>query len=65
MTTTREQAKRTLPEPDGDFYRITDALSEEDMEIVRRVRSFMEERVQPIINTYWMRDEFPFEAPLI
>jgi len=63
MTTTKEriERERPLPEPDGDFYRITDALSEEDREIVRRVRSFMEKKVQPIINTYWMRDEFPFE----
>jgi glutaryl-CoA dehydrogenase len=63
MTTTQERTERErpLPEPDGDFYRITDALSEEDREIVRRVRSFMEERVQPVINGYWMRDEFPFE----
>ena len=63
MTTTQERTERErpLPEPDGDFYRITDALSEEDREIVLRVRSFMEERVQPIINGYWMRDEFPFE----
>jgi glutaryl-CoA dehydrogenase len=63
MTTTQERTERErpLPEPDGDFYRITDALSEEDREIVRRVRHFMEERVQPVINGYWMRDEFPFE----
>ncbi len=63
MTTTQERTERErpLPEPVGDFYRITDALSEEDREIVRRVRHFMEERVQPVINGYWMRDEFPFE----
>ena len=47
MTTAREQAKQTqqLPTPDGDFYGIADALSEEDREVVRQVREFMEEKV--------------------
>ena len=63
MGTVREQAKqvRELPRPDGDFYGIRSVLSEEDQDILIRVRSFMEENVAPIINDYWMRDEFPFE----
>ena len=63
MGTVREQAKqvRELPRPDGDFYGIKSVLSEEDGDVLRRVRSFMEENVAPIINDYWMRDEFPYE----
>ena len=63
MGTVREQAKsvQDLPQPDGDFYGIRDVLSEEDQGILRRVRSFMEENVAPIINDYWMRDEFPHQ----
>ena len=63
MGTTREQAKGVLdlPQPDGDFYGIKSVLSEEDRDVLRRVRSFMEENVAPIINDYWMRDEFPYE----
>ena len=63
MGTAREQAKqvRELPQPDGDFYGIRSVLSEEDQDVLRRVRSFMEENVAPIINDYWMRDEFPYE----
>ena len=63
MGTVREQAKQVhdLPQPDGDFYGIRDVLSQEDQEILRRVRSFMEQNVAPIINDYWMRDEFPYE----
>jgi hypothetical protein len=29
--------------------------------IVTKVRSYMDSRVQPIINTYWSDDAFPFE----
>jgi glutaryl-CoA dehydrogenase len=39
-----------------DFYNIIP-----DIPILKKVRTFMEEQVQPIINEYWIRDEFPFE----
>lgn len=63
MGTVREQAKevRELPLPDGDFYGIRSVLGEEDQDVLRRVRSFLEAEVDPIINDYWMRDAFPFE----
>jgi glutaryl-CoA dehydrogenase len=50
-----------LPEADGDFYRISQTLSDEDNAVRLAVRTFMEKEVQPIINDYWERDEFPFE----
>jgi glutaryl-CoA dehydrogenase len=50
-----------LPEPDGDFYMLARTLSPEDNALRLQVRSFMEEKVEPIINGYWERDEFPFE----
>src|SRR4051794_723898 len=63
MATAREQAKQEqqLPPPDGDFYGIVDVLSREDRDLLGRVRDFMEEKVTPIINDHWMRDEFPFD----
>jgi glutaryl-CoA dehydrogenase len=36
-------------------------LSQEDQELLRRVRSFMETEVTPIINQYWTREEFPHQ----
>ncbi|HZG62460.1 MAG TPA: acyl-CoA dehydrogenase family protein [Rubrobacteraceae bacterium] len=64
MATSREQAKQEqqLPPPDGDFYGLVGTLSQEDRDLVSQVRTFMEEKVAPIINDYWMRDEFPFEV---
>jgi glutaryl-CoA dehydrogenase len=45
----------------GDFYAIECLLPESDRLLLDRVRSFMEQKVAPIINHYWMRAEFPFE----
>jgi glutaryl-CoA dehydrogenase len=61
--TTRGQNKITaafLP-INGDFYQITELLSEADQELLARVRAFMEEQVALIINGYWARAEFPFQ----
>ncbi len=45
----------------GDFYRVEDMLDTEDQALLRRVRTFMEEKVAPVITQYWARAEFPFE----
>jgi glutaryl-CoA dehydrogenase len=52
---------KPLPEANGDFYQIASTLSPEEQAIRTKVRAFMEAEVQPIINDYWERDEFPFE----
>jgi glutaryl-CoA dehydrogenase len=50
-----------LPSADGDFYMVSQTLNDEDNAIRLKVRSFMETEVEPIINDYWARDEFPFD----
>lgn len=52
-------AKHRLPRADGDFYHISTVVSEEDQALLHRVRTFMETEVAPIINQYWIREEFP------
>ncbi|HEX9130708.1 MAG TPA: acyl-CoA dehydrogenase family protein, partial [Ktedonobacteraceae bacterium] len=54
-------AQKSLPRVNGDFYQINATLSEEDQELLRRVRAFMETEVAPIINRYWTREEFPHQ----
>ncbi|WP_027461332.1 acyl-CoA dehydrogenase family protein [Deinococcus murrayi] len=49
----------TLPAPDGDFYGQLNRLTPEQQEVRRLVRTLMTERVRPIMNVYWNRDEFP------
>src|SRR6266568_5101082 len=44
-----------------DFYRIDDLLTERELQVRDRVRSFCDKQVLPIINDYWERVDFPFE----
>jgi glutaryl-CoA dehydrogenase len=44
---------------DADFYDQQSLLTEDEREIVLRVRSFMEKEVAPIANEAWAKAEFP------
>ncbi len=50
-----------LPEPDADFYQVTDCLNDSESEKLKQVRAFMESKVAPIINKYWAEGSFPLE----
>src|SRR3977135_3344411 len=52
---------KQLPAPNSDFYQLVDVLTAEEKAIVKKVRTYMETKVQPIINKYWSDDAFPFE----
>ncbi|HMA37388.1 MAG TPA: acyl-CoA dehydrogenase family protein [Chloroflexia bacterium] len=54
-----DPTKKALPPPNGDFYAISTTLSADDQALLRRVRSFLEAEVAPIITEYWIREEFP------
>ncbi len=49
----------TAPSP--DFYLLDELLDPEDIAIRDRVRAFCEQEVNPRINEFWDRAEFPFE----
>ena len=53
--------KKELPPIDGDFYDLSHTLNTEDRALQLQVRAFMENEVQPIVNEYWLKAEFPFE----
>ena len=58
----RAKEKEFTPPPvDGDFYRIADLLDPGERAIIKRLRAFLEAEVAPIIEDYWMRDQFPHE----
>src|SRR5262245_1987299 len=63
MATGPKDAKpaKPLPAPNSDFYEFARDLPAEDMAVVKKVRAYMETKVQPIINKYWAEDAFPFE----
>ncbi len=56
-----ENKKKKLPYINADFYELSDKLSDEHRVIQLQLRKMMEEEVQPIVNEYWLHDEFPFE----
>ncbi|HEX9513481.1 MAG TPA: acyl-CoA dehydrogenase family protein [Puia sp.] len=55
------QTTVALPEPNGDFYQITENLNDKEREKLKEVRAFMDTRVAPVITKYWAEDAFPFE----
>lgn len=57
----RPKPEYVPPAVDGDFYRVTAVLNDDERKVVARVRAFMEAEVAPIIEEYWMRDAFPHE----
>ena len=54
-------APKPLPAPNSDFYQLADTLNAEERALLKQVRTFMETKVAPIINKYWVEDAFPFE----
>jgi alkylation response protein AidB-like acyl-CoA dehydrogenase len=60
-TAPAKKAPKQLPAPNSDLYQLADVLTAEETEIVKKVRAYMETKVQPIINKYWSDDAFPFE----
>lgn len=50
---------KALPQAHGDFYAMGATLSEEDQDLLRMVRDFLEAEVSLIITEYWIREEFP------
>src|ERR1700740_2756416 len=64
MSTAIKETKqhKPLPGTNSDFYEFAADLPAEELAIVKKVREYMETKVQPIINKYWVEDSFPFEV---
>ena len=56
-----KKATPPLPEPNTDFYDVYETLIPEELAILKQVRAFLDTKVAPIINKYWVEDSFPFE----
>src|SRR5215472_2055394 len=63
MSTSGKDVKlpKPLPPPNSDFYQLAETLPPEELATLKQVGSFMESKVAPIINKYWIEDSFPFE----
>jgi len=52
--------ERKQPPIDGDFYQLSETLSEEERRMQIQVRSFMETEIKPIVNEHWLAGTFPY-----
>jgi hypothetical protein len=41
--------------PNGEFYQVTECLTEAERNVLKRVRSFMKAKVAPVITDLWSR----------
>ena len=61
LTEKSKKGQHQLPPIDGDFYDLDLKLTQEQRAIQMKVRSFMQEEVEPIANEYWKKAQFPME----
>jgi len=45
----------------SDFYSVADYLGAEELELIKKVRNFVESEVLPIVNEYWEIADFPYQ----
>lgn len=58
---TGSKKKKDPPAINADFYDFSAKLSPEDRALQMKVRAFLEAEIKPLVNNYWLHDEFPFE----
>lgn len=53
--------KHEFPEIDTDFYDLHQLLTSEERAVQLQVREFMQKEIKPIVNSFWLKDEFPHQ----
>jgi glutaryl-CoA dehydrogenase len=53
--------KHEFPEIDTDFYDLHQLLTKEERDTQIKVREFMQKEIKPIVNSFWLKDEFPHQ----
>jgi hypothetical protein len=61
VTALKPSVPKQLPPPNSDFYHSAETLSADELAILKQARAFMETKVAPVVNKYWVEDAFPFE----
>ena len=63
MSGSHDDARQPMPPPppNGDFYDILGSMTPDEQLIVKRLRTFGENHIEPIIQTHWSEATFPFE----
>ena len=60
-TTVTELAQDIGLARETDYYLMKDQLTQDELELLYKVRKFGETEILPVASSYWERDEFPFE----
>src|SRR3989337_3788969 len=50
--------KHEFPEIDTGFYDLHQLLTQEERSTQLHVREFMQKEIKPIVNSFWLKDEF-------
>ena len=62
MTTTITALARDIGlARETDYFLMKDQLTKDELDSMYAVREFAETEILPVVNSYWERDEFPFE----
>lgn len=59
MSTKAEMIKELYPE---DLFNYAELLSDGEVEVLAAARKVIEAEIKPVINEYWEKADFPFEA---
>ena len=59
MSTKAELVKEVYPE---DLFNYAELLTEGEVEVLAAARKVIEAEIKPVINEYWEKADFPFEA---
>src|ERR1700730_14957106 len=46
---------------EADFYGVEQLLDDRGRDTLQRTREFMTKEIEPVINHYWTREEFPYD----
>ena len=59
-TTGESRAAEFTPIP-SDFYGFENALSDQEKDVLVRLREYLQTEIKPIVNDHWARAEFPMQ----
>ena len=54
--------EKKRPVIEGDFYHLSETLSDDERAMQLNVRAFMEKEIKPIVNEHWLAGTFPYDV---
>ncbi len=54
--------EKKQPPIEGDFYQLSETLTDDERAMQLRVRVFMEKEIKPVVNEHWLAGTFPYDV---